>query len=442
MALGDMLGSAKLNGMAGHTAVFGDWFSLVQGAKSSQAKGSKSQYYPTIAPDNTNYNPGRPEKYNLMNIPIRSQESYWNTLERLEKATSKKAKADITRATGISRLPLCAASVAFIHPTFFPLDPFHLFYENCMAFIWDVWTVFSEKSEIIHLSEKKAEDFGRLIPLAMHTLPPAFCGPIRDPHLKRQSQYKVYEWMALLHWYIIPIGIELGFNPAVLSNFSLFVQAIEFAMTISPRDTQQLQSLQLLIAKFLEGYQKLYIGNDPEKILRARLCIFQLIHIPQHIQWNGSIRLGSQATVERSIGEMGHKIRSRKAPFANLANIIFQRELVKILCLYYPDADSSIDTPSPDNLDLASTENTSGSATDTNSNIDLDKSGDSSKFLQKHYIKKNQPYTDSELARDLSAICTFLHIDYNSFLDNTLPFKQWGKLILTSKYVSGQPIEY
>ncbi|KIM45729.1 hypothetical protein M413DRAFT_33340, partial [Hebeloma cylindrosporum] len=29
MALGDMLGSAKLNGMAGHSGIFGDRFTLV-----------------------------------------------------------------------------------------------------------------------------------------------------------------------------------------------------------------------------------------------------------------------------------------------------------------------------------------------------------------------------------------------------------------------------
>ena len=43
--------------------------------------------------------------------------------------------------------------------------------------------------------------------------------------------------------------------------------------------------------------------------------------------------------MEQSIGEMGHKIRSKKAPFANLANIIFERELVKILLLYLPALD-------------------------------------------------------------------------------------------------------
>jgi hypothetical protein len=157
---------------------------------------------------------------------MRSQALYWTVIEQIGAARTKKEKSEITKATGVSRLPLCAASVAFTHPTFFPLDPFHLFYENCMAFIWDTWTVLSKPGEIIHLSPENAQKLGSLIPLAMSTLPPAFCGPIRDPYLKRQSQYKVYEWMALLHWYIIPIGTEIGMDPTVLQNFSRFAAAI------------------------------------------------------------------------------------------------------------------------------------------------------------------------------------------------------------------------
>jgi hypothetical protein len=42
---GDMLGSAKLSGMAGHSAVYGDRFSLVQGARPTKEKGAKFQYY-------------------------------------------------------------------------------------------------------------------------------------------------------------------------------------------------------------------------------------------------------------------------------------------------------------------------------------------------------------------------------------------------------------
>jgi hypothetical protein len=104
--------------------------------------------------------------------------------------------------------------------------------------------------------------------------------------------------MALLHWYIIPIGIELGFNPAVLENFSRFVKAVEMAMIISPRSETELAKLHGLFKTFLEGFERIYVANDPEKVSRCRLCIFQLIHVPIHIEWNGSIRLGSQATVE------------------------------------------------------------------------------------------------------------------------------------------------
>ena len=57
MILGDMLGSAKVNGMAGHSAFHGDRFSMVEGARSSLKKGSKYQYYPVKPPGNAVYNP-------------------------------------------------------------------------------------------------------------------------------------------------------------------------------------------------------------------------------------------------------------------------------------------------------------------------------------------------------------------------------------------------
>ncbi|KAF8881059.1 hypothetical protein CPB84DRAFT_1838325 [Gymnopilus junonius] len=267
--------------MAGHSAIFGNRFSLVQGAKASTSRAS----------------------YDLSNLPMHTEDSYWATINCLSATSSKQQRARITKETGVSHLPLCAASPAFIHPTFFPLDLFHLFYENDVAFIWDLWT--------------KARQFGEAVANAMKTLPPAFCGP-----------YKVYEWMALLHWYVLPIGMELGFNPLVLENFSQLVSAIEFTMSIKEHMESEIMSLHLIIQKFLTGFKSLYINGNPELISRARLCIFQLTHVPIHIKWNGSIRIGSQATVERNIGE--------KSPFANLANIITGKELIRILSLYYP----------------------------------------------------------------------------------------------------------
>ena len=225
----------------------------------------------------------------------------------LSNAKTKKDTDQIVKTTGISRLPLCAASPAFIHPTFFPLDPFHLFYENCMAFIWDLW-VQSKPTDPFYIPQSQLKLLGELVAKAMSTLPPSFCGPIRDPFLKRNSQYKIYEWMGLLHWYIIPIGIEIGINSIVLQNFSYFVEVVEFAITLKPRSQSDLDYLHNVIIRFLTDYERIYVGMDPRNISRARLCIFQLIHVPRHIAWTGSIRLGSQATVERSIGEVGCRI--------------------------------------------------------------------------------------------------------------------------------------
>src|SRR6266576_6115545 len=202
--------------------------------------------------------------------------------------------------------------------------------------MWDIWTVDSNPSELVHIPKDKAELFGRKVVDGMKTLPSAFCGPVRDPHLKRQSQYKAYEWMALMYWYILPIGIEMEFDHEMLHNFSCLLEIVEFAMTIKKRTDHEIHECQAKINAFLHQYESLYVANIPEKVWRCRLCMFQLVHIPMHIRWYGSIRLGSQATVERTIGEAGHKIHSKKSPFANMANIFFQKELIKVLLLYYP----------------------------------------------------------------------------------------------------------
>ena len=271
-------------------------------------------------------------------MPLHAPSDYWNAISQLSNAGTKKDRAAVVKATGVSCLPLCVASPAFIHPSYFPLDPFHLFYENCMAFLWDLWAQ-SKSTDAFYIEPEVLKSFGELVSQAMVTLPPSFCGSIRDPFLKRNSQYKIYKWMALLHWYIIPIGIHVGFNPLVLKNFALFARAVEFAMMLEPRTDKDLEGLYKLIVDFLQGFEQLYVGDNPENISRARLCIFQLIHVPRHILWNGSIQLGSQATVERTIREMSHRVWSKKAVFANISNQIYEKELLKILLLYYPTLD-------------------------------------------------------------------------------------------------------
>ncbi|KAF8261508.1 hypothetical protein EI94DRAFT_1472119, partial [Lactarius quietus] len=264
---------------------------------------------------------------------------YWEAVRRLQSTANKNEYSKIVHSTGVSCLTMCAASPAFLHPSFFPLDPFHLFYENCMVHIWDLWVIHSSEDEqilCIHMPAEMASELGEEIEKARKSLPPSFASPIRNPYLKHNSQFRVYEWMALLHWYIIPIAWELDFDREVLENFVQFADIIEVAMSHTPKSDQDLYALHNLIKSFLEGFERLYVNNDHEKVSRCRLCIWQLIHIPLHISRNGSIRFGSQAIIERAIEEIGHKVRSRKAPFANIATMLYERASIKVLYLQYP----------------------------------------------------------------------------------------------------------
>ena len=82
------------------------------------------------------------------------------------------------KSTGISWLAICATSPAFLHPSFFPLDPFHLFCENCMPHFWDMWVKYSAINEQMHMEKEMAKDLGEEIEKAIDTLPPSFSSPI------------------------------------------------------------------------------------------------------------------------------------------------------------------------------------------------------------------------------------------------------------------------
>jgi hypothetical protein len=366
--------------------------------------GAKFQYYPLppLAPKSQELNSERPA-FNIFDLPIRTLEDYWKTIERLEAAKGQKTQyAGIVRATGVSGLPTCAASPAFSHPYFFPLDPFHLFYENCMPHFWDTWTKPSDQvpEEVVHMSQDIASKLGEEAENAIATLPSSFCGPIRDPYKKRQSQYKIYEWMALLHWYIVPISWELGFNSEVVKNFALFSNVVEYTMTAVTRTREDLTKLYEKIILFLQGFQKLYVGNDPSKISRCRLCVFQLIHIPHHIAYNGSIRFGSQATCERAIGDIGHGIKSKKSPFKNIVSYKTDKQSAKMLHLSYPTLFSASE----------------------------EKPQKRTSLFKEIPISQKQRREDDDLKAHLQAIESYLKLEVGS----DLKLQQWGKCPLSN----------
>jgi hypothetical protein len=176
ITLGDILGSVKLNEMAGHSAIYDDYFNMVKGAKSSNKKGAKTQYYSISSSVIVMVNHDH-LLYNFCNLPLHEEDFYWKTIKELQKALNKTQLIAITKDTSISQMSLCAASLVFLHLFVFPLDPFHLSHENCMTFIWDLWVVLSAPADPIHISTNIACKFSGLVfETILSTLPALFCG--------------------------------------------------------------------------------------------------------------------------------------------------------------------------------------------------------------------------------------------------------------------------
>src|ERR1700677_1402687 len=108
---------------------------MVKGGPTQQ--GANPQYYPISPPQKNKYNYDWND-VDVYKLPLRGQRHYWETIQRLESAATIDEHKKIVKSTGISCLTICAASPTFMHPSFFPLDPFHLFYENCIVHIWDL----------------------------------------------------------------------------------------------------------------------------------------------------------------------------------------------------------------------------------------------------------------------------------------------------------------
>ncbi|KDQ25543.1 hypothetical protein PLEOSDRAFT_1106462 [Pleurotus ostreatus PC15] len=342
----DQPGQNKDNGHLGINSLHGNFFNLKLIGMRSSVKGCKRIYWCVTVPEGAKkFNPGRPD-YDLDNLPEFTEKDYWNAIQELEGATDEKSRKHIVSKYGIVRLPMLAAFETYSWPKFFFSDPFHLLYENNMANFWDLWTTITGPDEITHLSVEQAAFFGKEVAKSMETIPAAFTGPVRDPHTKRNTQYKMFEWKALAHWLTIPILLELEMPMAVVRNFARFVKIVTFAMEITGRTENDLTMIRKEIVTFLNEFQELYVP-DETKASRMRLSMFHLLYIPDHIRWNGSYRIGSQGTLERHIGVLERRIKSRKEPFVNLANKIYEGQLVKNLLHYYPSLAVPDEEPRP-----------------------------------------------------------------------------------------------
>jgi predicted metallopeptidase len=213
-------------------------------------------------------------------------------------------------------------------------------YAVIVPLFWDLWTSKSCEGDKLRLNELQKTLIGQWMEEAAPDIPGFFGAAPSNLNLGRNSQYKLFEWAAFLHWYSLPFLVRLQAPTEIISHWGLFVKAISLVLDPAGISESQLEVVEEMLNKFIVDFEKIYIRDRLDLADRGKLYLFQLLHIPEMIRLNGTYRLGAQFSMERTIGFYKRLIRSQKYPFSNLANRIIFQELLAILSLHFPEFDT------------------------------------------------------------------------------------------------------
>jgi len=179
-----MLGSAKLSGMASHSAVYGDHFSLVKGAHPSLEKHAKSQYYPIALVNNEKKNSIHNKKFTTLiiclcgvrstiGIPLKLLK--WPQLAKTKQNYKEYWNFTFGYMCHKSSIPasklLPSWSISFV---LWELHGLHL----------GLWMK-SQPTDLFYIPSDKLKRCGELVAQAsLSTLPASFCGICSWPILE------------------------------------------------------------------------------------------------------------------------------------------------------------------------------------------------------------------------------------------------------------------
>ncbi|KAH8920025.1 hypothetical protein BT69DRAFT_1376799 [Atractiella rhizophila] len=212
----------------------------------------------------------------------------------------------------------------------------------CNSHLWDLW---SGKVEPVEgdrhlLSTDQNILIGEVMHNAVIDLPARFSNRIRNLDKFRNTRYSIYEWLAWVHWYSVPILLEVGFHIELIQHWTNFVSAIKIITKIHAASLSQLKVQVPSSAAFVLDLRSSTCGTS---LLWS--AVFQCRHQPPHIvplsRVLGSLMNFTQLPLERNLGTEKDKRGSRRLPYAELANNLIRREQLNILKLYIPRIDTS-----------------------------------------------------------------------------------------------------
>jgi hypothetical protein len=271
---------------------------------------SKTYYVP-----HTNYDFGNP--------------SLRSNLREIIKLVDAADSEEYRKLFGISRSSILLELRSLHFPRSFPADIMHQVLLNIVSLLYKLWNrtklAIDDRNDSnfairpYHLDDAAIGIISSALETARANIP-SYLGHAPRRIDNHYNSYKAAEWEAWLKLFGVPL-LDQHLDERYVDNFRTLSRIYTLATRHSLNGVD-IDLLEVLALQFVQSFESLYFGGDPQKLPVCSVNIHYLLHLPLYIRDCGPAKYWWQFPMERFCGILKPKARSKSQLSASTANAL------------------------------------------------------------------------------------------------------------------------
>lgn len=260
-AFGDMPAVAMMMRMLGHNSIHPCRCCYISGVRIPDKPKVTTHYVPL---DRSNHpsNP-QPAVYNPAELPMRDHASFLRDARKVLSAKTKAGRQRLEKKTGIKGIPALSTLSSISLSDSFPHDTMHLFFENIIPMLVQLWTGMYKdgfpKDDDFVLAPTVWDAVTEAGHAATHTIPSAFGAAM--PNIKTQRSHMTAESWNFWATYIGPVVLRRRFKREVYyRHFVALARLIKKCLQYEYTDSD-IDEIERGFIEWVQDFEK-YVFHD------------------------------------------------------------------------------------------------------------------------------------------------------------------------------------
>jgi hypothetical protein len=364
---GDIPALTMLLNIKGHNAFSPCRACKITGVQAPSQK-VKTYYVPL-----SRHQPLSAQRLDAANLPLRTHSEMLQQAREVQLAPTQKESDHLAKKYGIKAVPILSYAPSLVFPASFPYDFMHLIWENLIPNLISLWTGsfkgLDQGCESYYLPKAVWEAIGELTAACGATMPSAFCS--RPPNIAHDLSSCTADSWSFWALYLGPVLLRKRFSkPKYYDHFIELVKLLHICLQFE-LSNDDIRTLRAGFARWVEKYEEcvvmdfakhampylilrrcsLYYQHNPSRLSTCTLTIHALLHIADYVEATGPVWTSWSFPLERFCGRLQPAIRSRRFPYASIAQyVVDDARLTQIQLIYNISEDLRLHRPRHNNV--------------------------------------------------------------------------------------------